>query len=200
MNQNKVHFISWKNAKRNSTKWLLTLLTVGFFALLISGCNLLASRDKIMNVSFQMNEREDYPRSDQLVIWLQKPDGTFVKTLFVSEYLAYGGYNDPDICPDWSSNNNWEEVSEEEFDALTGATPAIGPVQMNMSLTGEQVPKGDYIVFVEVHLTADYNELYSGKIKVSGKASESLLEASYRPEKYPAATYDVLSDLKVSIQ
>ena len=147
-----------------------------------------------------MNEREEYPRSDQLVIWLEKPDGTFVKTLFVSEYLSYGGYNDPDICPDWSSNTNWEEVSEAEFDALTGATPKIGIVQIEVVLLKEEVPRGDYNIFTEVHLTADYNELYTGKIRISRRDATSQLEVSYRPERYHAATYDILSDLRVSVQ
>ncbi len=39
---------------------------------------------------------------NQHFLWLKKPDGTFAKTLFVSEYLSYGGYNHPEICPDWS--------------------------------------------------------------------------------------------------
>lgn len=185
---------------RKITIQLMILLTVGSSAVIISGCGLLASRDKIINVSFQLNESENYPRSDQLVIWLEKPDGTFVKTLFVSEYLSYGGYNDPDICPDWSSNTLWEEVSEEEFDALTGATPSIGLVEKNLSLSDEQLPRGDYVVFVEVHLTADFNELYSGNIRVSGRKSEAHLEASYKPEKYHKASYDVLSDVRISVQ
>lgn len=177
---------------------LLILLTVGSVGVIISGCN--TSRERIIDISFVMNELEDYPRSDQLVIWLETLDGTVIKTLFVSEYLSYGGYNDPEICPDWSSNTDWEAVSEEEFDALTGATPSIGPVQMEVILSGEQVPKGEYNVFVEVHLTADYNELYSGKIRLSRKEASTLLEVTYKPERYHGATYDVLSDVRISIQ
>ncbi len=179
---------------------ILIILTLGASAVIISGCNAFASKDAILNISFQMNEREEYPRSDQLVVWLEKPDSTFVKTLFISEYLSYGGYNDPDICPDWSSNNNWEMVSQEEFDALTGATPSIGSVQIEINLPKGQVPNGEYIIFVEVHLTADYNELYSGKISVTRKETSALLEAAYIPEKYHNATYDVLSDVRINIQ
>lgn len=147
-----------------------------------------------------MNEREEYPRSDQLVIWLEKPDGTFVKTLFVSEYLSYGGYNDPEICPDWSSNTNWEAVSEAEFDAVTGATPKVGIVRMEVVLPKEEVPRGEYILFAEVHLTADYNELHMGKIRVKRRDATSQLEVSYRPERYHAATYDILSEFSVNVQ
>ena len=154
----------------------------------------------ILTVSFQMNEREGYPRSDQLVIWLEKPDGTFVKTLFVSDYLSYGGYNDPEICPGWTTKTDWEEASQEEFDAITGATPSIGLVNLELTCSSELVPKGDYHIFIEVHLTADYNELYSGLVKVSRrKRYSNQLLVSYKPEKYARATYDVLSNVQVSI-
>jgi len=178
---------------------ILIFLTLGAFAVITSGCDALTSNNTILDISFQMNEREEYPRSDQLVIWLEKPDSTFVKTLFISEYLSYGGYNEPDICPDWSSNTNWEKVSQEEFDASTGATPSIGPVQMKINLSKTHVPEGEYIIFIEVHLTADYNELYSGKINVSSKKTSTLLKVSYIPEKYPDASYNILSDVRINI-
>ena len=174
------------------------LLIVGFIGVIITGCD--TTRERMMNISFVMNELEDYPRSDQLVIWMETLDGTFVKSLFVSEYLSYGGYNHPEICPHWSTSTNWEEASQEEFDASTGATPSIGPVHMEIGLSADDVPRGEYHVFVEVHLTADYNELYSGKIRLSRKAASSLLEVSYTPEQYHEATYDVLSDVRICVQ
>lgn len=171
--------------------FLIGLMTV------FSGCN--QSREWILDVSFQLTELEGYTRSDQLVIWLEKPDGTFVKTLFVSEYLSYGGYNHPEICPDWSSKTNWEEASQEEFDAVTSATPSVGLVNMALSCTSEVVPRGEYNIFIEVHLTTDYNELYSGMVKVSGRKFDNNLTVSYLPEKYHKATYDVLSNVQISL-
>ena len=170
------------------------IIGLGIF---IPGCN--QTREWILNVSFQMTELEGYPRSDQLVIWLEKLDGTFVKTLFVSEYLSYGGYNDPEICPDWVTKTNWEEASQEEFDAVTSATPAIGLVNMEFACSNEVVSKGEYRIFIEVHLTADYNELYSGMVRVSGRKFNNQLLAAYKPEKYPKATHDVLSNVQISL-
>jgi hypothetical protein len=164
---------------------------------LFPGCN--RSREWILDVSFQLTEMEGYPRSDQLVIWLEKPDGTFVKTLFVSEYLSYGGYNHPEICPDWTSKTNWEEASQEEFDAVTTATPSIGLINLQLKCTSEVVPKGEYIIFMEIHLTADYNELYSGPVRVSGRKYHNQLLVSYKPEKYPKATHEVLADVKIKL-
>jgi len=61
---------------------------------------------KKLEVTFQLNQMENFVPSNQLVIWLERPDGSFVKTLFISEYLAYGGYNLPEICSDWTSKAN----------------------------------------------------------------------------------------------
>lgn len=183
--------------KKNMIRILL-ILSIGFFGLVFQGCKV--SRERTVEVSFILNELEDYSRSDQLVIWIEKPDGTFVKTLFVSEYLSYGGYNDPDICPEWSLNTDWLSVSQEEFDAVTGATPSIGPVNMQFSITKEQLPKGEYIIFVAVHLIEDYNEIYEKKFLLSRKAYAGKLEVIHMPGKYHGATYDVLSEVNVNVQ
>jgi len=175
---------------------ILLMLLIGL-GTLFSGCN--RTREWILNVTFELTDMEGYPRSDQLVIWLEKPDGAFVKTLFVSEYLSYGGYNHPEICPDWSSKTNWEEASQEEFDAVTSATPSVGLVTLELMCTSEVVPKGEYNIFIEVHLTTDYNELYSGMVKVSGRKFNNNLTVSYKPEKYHKATYDVLSNVQVNL-
>ena len=175
---------------------ILLILLLGL-GTLFPGCN--RTREWILDVSFQLAEREGYPRSDQLVVWLEKPDGTFVKTLFVSEYLSYGGYNHPEICPDWSTKTNWEKASQEEFDAVTAATPSLGLVNMALSCTSVVVPRGEYNIFIEVHLTTDYNELYSGMVKVSGRKFNNNLTVSYKPERYHKATYDVLADVQVSL-
>lgn len=164
---------------------------------LFSGGNF--AKNRVLKVSFQMNEREEFERSDQLAIWLEKPDGTFVKTLFLSDYLSYGGFNDPLICSDWSSNTNWMETTEEEFDAVTGSTPQIGMVNLELKFPREVVPDGAYNIFIEVHLTGEFNELYSGNVEVSRKKFSNQLEVSYRPERHTKATYNVLSDVRVSL-
>lgn len=177
---------------------IMLVLSMGIFGLFFYACE--GSGDRIVEVSFMLNPTEDYSRSDQLVIWLEKPDGTFVKTLFVSEYLSYGGYNDPDICPDWHSNTDWEMASQEEFDAVTAATPSIGAVNMQFNLTADQAPKGEYVIFVAVHLIEDYNEIYHKNIVLSRKGDSGELEPVYKPEKYHGASYDVLSDVLVNVQ
>ncbi len=55
--------------KLNSMKnrFYLVIVVAGIsLGIFIPGCN--QTRQWILNVSFQLNELEDYPRSDQLVI------------------------------------------------------------------------------------------------------------------------------------
>ena len=178
---------------------ILSVFMVLLFGLtvMLSGYN--QSKERQINLSFLINKREGYPRSDQLVVWLEKPDGSFVKTLFLSDWLSYGGYNDAEVCPDWSSKTDWESVSQEEFDAVTSATPRVGSVSLDLVCLSDEVPNGEYLIFVEVHLNAEFNELHSGKIWVSGKKAGNPLDVSYVPGKYHEATYDVLSDVYVNI-
>jgi hypothetical protein len=153
---------------------------------------------KKLEVTFQLNQMENFVPSNQLVIWLEKPDGSFVKTLFISEYLAYGGYNLPEICSDWTTKANWEAVTSEEFDAVTSATPPIGNVKMKLKCPATLVPDGKYNLFIEVHLADEYNELYSGEIIVSKKKYQTSLKVSYKPDRYPKnTTGDLLSDVQV---
>ena len=56
---------------------------------LFPGCN--RTREWILDVSFQLNELEGYTRSDQLVIWLEQPDGTFVPTTVNIFDAVFGG-------------------------------------------------------------------------------------------------------------
>lgn len=183
---------------KNNVMRLWLLMSMVFVGLFFQSCE--GSQERIVEVSFTMNELEDYSRSDQLVIWLEKPDGTFVKTLFVSEYLSYGGYNDPDICPDWHTNTDWEMASQEEFDAVTAATPSIGAVNMQFNLTADQAPKGEYVIFVAIHLIEDYNEIWQKNIFLSRKGDSGKLEVSYAPGKYQGASYDALSEVRVNVQ
>ena len=165
--------------------------------LFITGCNPSAgSKNRTLHISFYVNKKEDIQPSYQLTIWLEKPDGAYVKTLFVCDYLSYGGFNDSTICPDWSGKANWSKVLKEEFDAVTGATPMIGNRNFAFNCSKEQIPAGKYKFLIEVHLIESFNELYSGEIEIAGKEDESEAQVTYLPEKHSKAG-DILSQVKV---
>ena len=149
-----------------------------------------------LEIRFHMKQPQDVEPSYQMAIWLEKPDGTYAKTLFVTDYLSYGGFNLKRICSDWQKKIDWRTVSNEETDAVTGATPDTGAVTLTFDASKKNIPPGMYKFFIEVHLSEDYNELYSGEINIGGDDSESTASVKYIPEKHPVAG-DILSDVVV---
>jgi hypothetical protein len=161
-------------------------------------CGFGSARKRKFDVTFRLNDIRSFAPSNQIAIWLEKPDGSLVKTLFLSEYLSYGGYNIKDVCGDWSSKSNWKEVDVKEFDAVTSATPRVGDVKLKLESPAGTIPDGKYQIFIEIHLVDAYNELYSGELDLTGKKKGCNLNVSYKPAKYPKKTEgDLLSDVKV---
>jgi hypothetical protein len=178
-------------------KFLLpALLLVIVAPFILPACSVFR-KDKELDILFTMERAEGFVPSRQTAIWLEKPDGSFVKTLFVSEYMAYGGYLVPGICPDWVSVSDWKNVDQEEFDAVTGATPQEGSVEMEIKIPEDQLPDGEYLLLMEIHLTENFNLLARGKIRFSGEKCQSAMKIEYLPEKYHKLNKDYISDIKV---
>ncbi len=153
--------------------------------------------NRTIELSFKLKNAESFISSDQMIVWLEKTDSSFVKTLFVSEYMAYGGYNLDYICPNWPERSEWEKISEVKFDAVTGATPGPGDVKFEFIVEKDSIPYGEYKLFIEVHLAEKYNELYSTIINLSDTTCIRELNVTFIPEKYSKVTENHLSEVKV---
>jgi hypothetical protein len=164
--------------------------------LLISGFS--AGRKRKFEVKYHLNDITSFAPSNQVAIWIEKPDSSIVKTLFLSEYLSYGGYKIKGVCNAWSSKSNWADVDLKEFDAVTSATPRVGDVDLKLEAPAGTIPDGKYRIYIEIHLVDDYNELYSGEIVFAGKKTDCELSVSYIPGKYAKKTEgDMLSSVHV---
>jgi hypothetical protein len=148
-----------------------------------------------LEISYQFNPGKGVEPSYQVAFWLEDEQGKFVKSVLVAEYLSYGGFSDPRICPDWSKVAEWEDVPEQEFDAVTRPTPPVGGHTLKIDCRERGIPPGSYFYCVQVHIVENYNVLYKGQIRIGEKADESLAKPSYAPEKHPEGG-DVLSDVK----
>ena len=147
------------------------IFLLGLF--LITSC----AHKRTIEISYQMEDVKEFTPSYQLSIWLEKTDGTFVKTLFVSDYLAYGGYLEYGICPSWSKKANWDKTTKEELDAVSGATPDPGDVNLVVECSIDQIPDGEYNLFIQVHLKENLNDTYKGKVNfLSGKEMQVQLK------------------------
>lgn len=140
-----------------------------------------------ININYILNQVEGVEPSYQTVIWLEDLNGNYQKSFFVSEYLSYGGYNDSTICPNWSNPANWDSVSDEIFDAVTGATPPIGQNELKIALEKENLPAGKYRYYVQTHIIEQYNILYHGEIIIGGESDKNIATNEYIPNKHPLA-------------
>jgi Predicted periplasmic protein len=118
-------------------------------------------------------ERQAGPGSNQYAIWFENAQGQLVKTLFVTNYTAQGGYEiRPDCTPMWVGKANPASLSKEEVDAFSGATPQTGDHIYTWDLTddkGNPVTAGEYTFYFEATLLGKSKVIYKDVISVRGK-------------------------------
>ena len=75
---------------------------------------MMCSKPKIgfLEITYELNEITEMEPSYQIAVWLEDENHAYVRSLFVSEYLSYGGYNLKEICSDWNKKVDWETVAE----------------------------------------------------------------------------------------
>ena len=112
--------------------------------------------------------RQSGPASNQHAVWIEDMDGNVVRTLFASRWTADGGYSTrPDSIALWAQRAGLADMTSAEVDAVSGATPGTGQQSYSWDLTdisGNTVPPGDYVFFVEGTLRWKNFVLYSGVI------------------------------------
>ncbi len=144
-----------------------------------------------LEISFSLEDANglELEPSYQTVIWLEDRSGSYVRTLLVSEYLSYGGYEDPEICSRWSRSCDWGNVSEAHFDAVTRATPPPGDNTITIDCAHEKLAPGVYHYCVQTHIMEEDNILFRGLIEIGGGAKESRAAPGPPPDKHPAARH-----------
>ena len=146
----------------------------------------LPSFNRRLEVSFDY-QRQAGPGSNQYAVWIENEKGDVVKTLFVTSYTTKGrarggeqpkrGYIVRPACvPTWVKTVKANEKTDQQLDAVTGATPQAGGTQtFTWDFTDEQgkaVPQGNYKVVVEATLFFDSDIIYSGTFSTKDKAGD----------------------------
>ncbi len=129
-----------------------------------------------LEVAFNYQRQETHG-SNQFAVWIENEAGEVVKTLFVTHFTAKGrvhgdeelvrGYIKRPYCvPTWVKDVKAEELSDEQMDAISGATPQeSGLKTFTWDFTdqeGNKVKAGTYKVFVEATLFDPSSVLYTG--------------------------------------
>jgi hypothetical protein len=149
-----------------------------------------------LEVSFDY-QRQAGPGSNQYAVWIENEKGDVVKTLFVTSYTTKGrarggeqpkrGYIVRPVCvPTWVKTVKADEKTDQQLDAVTGATPQAGGMQsFTWDFTDEQgkaVPQGSYKVVVEATLFFDSDIIYSGTFSTKDKAGDIKLTSTLTKE------------------
>lgn len=122
--------------------------------------------------------------SNQFAVWVEDIKGNYVKTLFVTNFTAQGGYKArKESLAAWVKSSKIADAPVEDIDAISGATPQTGSLTYTWDctdLSGNPVPNGTYRFFVEGTLLWESNVLYSGEITLGDAQGVSVTaEATY---------------------
>ncbi len=156
--------------------------------------------DRMLKISFKLEDVDpdlNLVPSYQTAVWLENPADDTLTTLYVSEYLSYGGFNDSTICPLWSKRADWGNAPSELFDLVTAATPPLGEEKsILVNFDEKNIPPGRYRFNVQVHVIEKYNILAQGEFVAAKDSVAHTAEISYLPQSYPGAE-DILTDVQM---
>jgi hypothetical protein len=148
-----------------------------------------------LDVTLTLNEVKGIQPSYQTVIWLEDDQGRYLQTLYVSEYLSFGGFHDSTICTSWSKKVKWDGTPPAVFDLVTAATPEIGEKTFRFDCTTHGIKPGTYRFNVQTHLLEKYNITYTGRIAIGSKETEQMAQVAYLPNRYAQSESDALSNV-----
>ncbi len=167
---------------------------------------------KTLEVSFDY-QRQSGPGSNQYAVWIENEKGEVVKTLFVTSFTTKGrargheepmrGYQKrPNCVPLWVKTVKANNLTDEQIDAFTGATPqADGRQTYTWDFTdqkGKTVKKGSYKIVVEATLYQGSIVTYSGSFQAKDKAgSITLTSAITEPDE---AHKNMITNVKAEIR
>ena len=167
---------------------------------------------KTLEVSFNY-QKQGGPGSNQYAIWIENEKGEFVKTLFVTSYTSKGrsrggekaqrGYIVRPTCvPVWVKTSKAEEKTDQQLDAVTGATPQNSGTQtFTWDFTDEQgkaVPQGTYKIKVEATLYFDSDIVYTGSFSTKDKPGNVTLTSELtKPDEQHK---NMVTDVKAVLQ
>ena len=171
-----------------------------------------AAKANSLEVSFNY-QRQAGPGSNQYAVWIENERGEVVKTLFVTSFTTKGrvrgneqpmrGYIKRPACvPTWVKTAKANDLSDQQLDAVTGATPQASGTQTFIwdftDQQGKAVQKGTYKVFVEATLFNASTITYSGTFSTQDKAGNVTLTSQLTEpdEKHK----DMVTDVKVTLK
>ena len=169
-------------------------------------------KGKHVEISFDYVKKPG-PGSNQYAVWIENEKNEVVKTLFVTSFTTKGrvregqlikrGYTyRPSCVPTWVTDAKAADMTDEQLDAFTGATPKESGKQTFIwdftDAEGKKVGKGTYKVCVEATLKNEYRMLYVGNVSTKEKVGEITMKESVNG--YDEAYAGMIKDVKVVVR
>lgn len=127
--------------------------------------------------------------------------GKPVRTLFVTRFTATRGFSErPDAVPTWVARANPAQMTPDQVDAVSGATPSNGRLHYiwdGKDDQGKTVSAGTYTVFLEGTLYWNTRVLYSAQVQWGGPSSASL-PVKVRKNGTSDRNKDMLDNVKIT--
>lgn len=165
-----------------------------------------------VEISFDY-QKQSGPGSNQYAVWVENVEGKVVRTLFVTQFTTKGramrgqerrrGYTFRPTCvPTWVKNAGADAMTDEQIDAVSGATPAASGPQIYKwdfkDAQGKTVPAGDYKILLEATLYNNSIVLYSGTFSTKDKTGVIELTSSITVE--DAQHKDMITQVKAELK
>ena len=108
--------------------------------------------------------------SNQFAVWVEDPQGRYVKTLYATKFTASGGWEKrPASLFQWVKQSGLASMTQAQADAFSGATPKAGTLRYVWDGTdhaGRAVPAGEYKMLVEATLRGDNRVVYAADVRL----------------------------------
>lgn len=168
-----------------------------------------SSSKKAASVELSFNyQKQSGAGSNQYAVWVENSDGKVVRTLIVTSFTSKGrggrrGYTFRPTCvPTWVKNAGAEQMSDEQIDGVTGATPSQSGVQTYTwdfkDDQGKDVPAGDYKICLEATLYFNSVILYTGTFSTKDKAGDIKLSSTLTEE--DEQHKNMITDVKAALK
>ena len=178
-----------------------------FIIALLSSLMALPIAAKSVELSFNY-QKQSGAGSNQWAVWVENSEGKVVRTLTVTSFTSKGrggrrGYTFRPTCvPTWVKNAGAEQMTDEQIDAVTGATPSQSGVQTYTGdfkdADGKELPAGDYKIYLEATLYFNSIILYSGSFSTKDKVGEIKLTSTITEE--DEAHKNMITEVKAAIK
>ena len=166
-------------------------LFVTIFFLALSWTHIAAQNSVPPNgaeISFTLNRQRGFS-SNQFAVWIEDSRGSLVKTLYATKFTATGGWaKRPQSIPIWVVKSDISDLSKNDIDAFTGATPRSGLLSYRwdgLDKNGTRAAAGEYRVFLEATLRAENRVLFSAPFTLG---NTNLTEPAIRSQYFGSST------------